>query len=537
MTVFHISSRDNSVSDLLTRWGNETQLNVARCSVILDYSYGQSDVEEDEFYAGVLDGSEQEEDFSYKPEESEEEYRIANGEDWVKNMEKEDQHLRNISVGKFKVRGSTIQQSPIYDPGDFTRSRKELQESVNTELDDLFIGEYISYLSPFYPNKERKNFDEREVKAAQKALPEDFIQKCMVTDGLLYFNKHLVIPLELAVRYIVVNHTLKGHPSKEAEKKYLAQVYFHGLKKRELNRMLTGFRGKCLHCNRTPRIIRHPYNLTKLARRPREILRSDYLYVNSVGYILVIMDSATRKLQLMFTEKADAATMVQSLLDWRANYGFLESFLLVTDNGSHFVNKLLNKLSKAVGFAQSFSISYSPWTNGAIEVINSAILGYLRSMISQYGLHETEWPNLLPLISYLINNKPMERRCNATPNELFMYFCLNETIYLKDSKHFSVYLGGRLVQPNNTDDLLKEVDNILGILEEKYSKVYDQVKLRRELDNKRKDPRYSLIFSVQCQGLRFSFRGRHAERSGEDQTHMDRALPNCGRDLPKCLFG
>eukprot|EP00924_Labyrinthula_sp_SR-Ha-C_P015780 snap_masked-scaffold_4-processed-gene-9.15-mRNA-1 protein AED:0.41 eAED:0.43 QI:0/-1/0/1/-1/1/1/0/63 len=63
--------------------------------------------------------------------------------------------------------------------------------------------------------------------------------------------------------------------------------------------------------------------------------------------------------------------MAESLLSWRANFGFTEDFLIITDNGSHFSNKLLYDLEKSVGLEQNFTIAYSSWTDGSAETANN----------------------------------------------------------------------------------------------------------------------------------------------------------------------
>eukprot|EP00924_Labyrinthula_sp_SR-Ha-C_P000448 snap_masked-scaffold_124-processed-gene-0.9-mRNA-1 protein AED:1.00 eAED:1.00 QI:0/0/0/0/1/1/2/0/138 len=125
----------------------------------------------------------------------------------------------------------------------------------------------------------------------------------------------------------------------------MSEVYFYGLHRKNVSKLLNTFRRKCLHCNRSPRLTRQSYRLPKLVKKPREILRADYLYVNSVI-------QQQEKYRCLFQRGASASSMVDALLTWRENYGFLQSFLIVTDNGSHFANGLLSKLSRAVGFSQ-----------------------------------------------------------------------------------------------------------------------------------------------------------------------------------------
>eukprot|EP00924_Labyrinthula_sp_SR-Ha-C_P015272 snap_masked-scaffold_9-processed-gene-13.44-mRNA-1 protein AED:0.63 eAED:0.63 QI:0/0/0/0.5/1/1/2/0/291 len=241
--------------------------------------------------------------------------------------------------------------------------------------------------------RRRERFHELDVKALikmQKQIDEAFKAKCEVRDDILYFKSRMVIPKKFFVRVLVKNHVLMGHPSKSAETKELAKYYFHGVDNHTYNLLFLSFRGRCLHCQRGPRLIRRPLHLTKLGTRARRVLGADYLFINSNGYILAIVDTCTRKVQLTFSKTPTAKGMAEGLERWRDSFGFESEFVIVTDNGSHFSNMLLQQLTKSIGFEQYFAVAYSPWTNGETEVINATILKYLRSLLSQYAMHESE---------------------------------------------------------------------------------------------------------------------------------------------------
>ena len=128
--------------------------------------------------------------------------------------------------------------------------------------------------------------------------------------------------------------------------------------------MLKRLANRCLHCDRRPKLVRTPLGSAELAKELGEILHSDYLYVNKHGYILTLVDSLSRKTWPKHCERATADNVVDIVLEWRAAFGLRDQFVLVTDNGSHFSNKVMRSLEKKLNYTHRFSVSYSPWTNG-----------------------------------------------------------------------------------------------------------------------------------------------------------------------------
>eukprot|EP00924_Labyrinthula_sp_SR-Ha-C_P000924 augustus_masked-scaffold_7-processed-gene-8.4-mRNA-1 protein AED:0.45 eAED:0.45 QI:0/-1/0/1/-1/1/1/0/886 len=185
--------------------------------------------------------------------------------------------------------------------------------------------------------------------------------------------------------------------------------------------------------------------------------------------------------------------MVETILRWRADLGLADQFCVITDNGSHFSNKLITQLSKVIGFEQTFTVAYSPWPNGSIETVNSQILKIIRSLTSQYGLHETEWPGLLPVIAYVLNNRPVSRRANLTPNKIFMRFRLEEPLIQKSRKHFAIKLQQDMSIPVNTGELLDSVDKFRSGLDAIQEKVYNSTLLKRDLDLSRKNKNRNVL--------------------------------------------
>ena len=64
------------------------------------------------------------------------------------------------------------------------------------------------------------------------------------------------------------------------------------------------------------------------------------------GYLLVLRDDLTSHVELFCTTRADAQTMAEAMVYWKAHFDLPRGATIVTDNGSHFANTLLKELSK-----------------------------------------------------------------------------------------------------------------------------------------------------------------------------------------------
>eukprot|EP00924_Labyrinthula_sp_SR-Ha-C_P009982 snap_masked-scaffold_21-processed-gene-5.42-mRNA-1 protein AED:0.45 eAED:0.45 QI:0/-1/0/1/-1/1/1/0/1856 len=521
LTVFHIPSRDNFVSDLLTRWAVESKPLVARVTMgITNSLVFHEDAEDDIVLRTDLEDTDEaatptiaqlsegsgfglqhfdEVDFEdidegikyessvsrlfYTPEETVEHYcaRLSSGGGHGDQSRQPDHE------------GSALER-PHQTPGSprwVNAVDETIPSDIHSIVEELFT-EHISYLSPFYYGK-WSHLHDKVIAKHQAKLPEEFKQSCEAKDELLYFQGKLVVPRTVAARFIVINHTAKAHPSRRAEMLFLKEVYFHGIQPKDLKLLIRSFRKRCLHCQREPSLIRRPYKLTPLARRIREIIRSDYLYINSTGYLLVLLDSCSRKVMLQFAEKPTAENMSNALLRWRADLGFAEQFCIITDNGSHFANQLMQKLATSIGFEQTFTVAYSPWSNGSVETINSQILKLFRSLTSQFGLYEKEWPKLVPVISYILNNRPSPRRAGFTPNEIFLNLKLATPLIMKSRKFFAIQLKDDLACPEDVGRLLEHLDELRQLMDDKQEAVYNAALLQRQAELERRNRSRGLI--------------------------------------------
>eukprot|EP00924_Labyrinthula_sp_SR-Ha-C_P014206 maker-scaffold_59-snap-gene-0.109-mRNA-1 protein AED:0.56 eAED:0.57 QI:0/0/0/1/1/1/2/0/828 len=255
------------------------------------------------------------------------------------------------------------------------------------------------------------------------------------------------------------------------------------------------FRDNCIHCRRLPKAIKTTYSLVTKARRPRETLVADFLYVNRIGHVLVLTDAFSRFTQLTHTKTPDTQAVVEALDKFAANYKLEKDFTLVTNHGSHFANSLMSALRRELRFSQSFAVSYASWTNGEVEVVNKKVLNFLKSLVNEYRLNEDEWPKILNKIQGAMNELPVPsrklpgRKNAQTAYELFLY--VNpERQYIEPAGLPPIVeriRGGARMLVGIDDDVLYRLSSaFIKRLDDYEKKVAKYVEYQKVLNNRRK---------------------------------------------------
>eukprot|EP00924_Labyrinthula_sp_SR-Ha-C_P013237 augustus_masked-scaffold_45-processed-gene-0.3-mRNA-1 protein AED:1.00 eAED:1.00 QI:0/0/0/0/1/1/12/0/1692 len=202
-------------------------------------------------------------------------------------------------------------------------------------------------------------------------------------------NKRLVgkiiLPPSLLERELVHIHLANKHGSLEADLAEAAKFEWRipaamesalrgDTPWKKVVELIPVFRDNCIHYHRLPKAIKTTYSLVTRPRRSRETLFADFLYVNRIGHILVLMDVYSRFKQLTHTKTPDMQAVIEALDKFATNYKLEKDFTLVTDRRSQFANSLMTVLRKELCFSQSFVVSYASWTNGEVEAVNKNML-------------------------------------------------------------------------------------------------------------------------------------------------------------------
>eukprot|EP00924_Labyrinthula_sp_SR-Ha-C_P012209 maker-scaffold_10-snap-gene-0.21-mRNA-1 protein AED:0.45 eAED:0.46 QI:0/0/0/1/0/0/2/0/199 len=185
-------------------------------------------------------------------------------------------------------------------------------------------------------------------------------------------------------------------------------------------------------------IVRRPLNITEFGDKARRVLYADFLHINTHGWVLTLIDSLTRLTLLTYAKTAYTEVVVDALWKWHSHFILADEFFLVTDQGSHFVNTVLTKFLK----------ESNGQTAGTVEVQNKSVLKNLRSLVSEFGLKEDQWPRILTLVQRFLNSNPLT--CRGYPNKSPF-----ELIYGEEMKYASIG-SGNLKLGEKDFDILKQ---------------------------------------------------------------------------------
>nr|GMC64399.1 Pol polyprotein [Ipomoea batatas] len=111
-------------------------------------------------------------------------------------------------------------------------------------------------------------------------------------------------------------------------------------------------------------------------------------FVSSNEYTLVVVDYVSKWVEAIATLRNDAKTVVKFVRkNIFSQFGMPRSF--ITDNGTHFCNKLLEKLLVKYGIYHRLSTPYHSQTCGQVELANREIKSIQEKVVSP---NRKDWP-------------------------------------------------------------------------------------------------------------------------------------------------
>nr|CCA15461.1 transketolase putative [Albugo laibachii Nc14] len=102
--------------------------------------------------------------------------------------------------------------------------------------------------------------------------------------------------------------------------------------------------------------------------------------------------------------KVNTTVTVNALMDWFNRHGVV--LLWVPNQGSHFLNEVMEKLRKLLGAQHHCVTAYCIWANGSIEVLNRQLLKAMQSLLNGKRQPIGQWPRFLALCQSSINHLP-----------------------------------------------------------------------------------------------------------------------------------
>jgi len=159
-----------------------------------------------------------------------------------------------------------------------------------------------------------------------------------------------------------------------------------------------------------------------MATRPNEILTWDYLDMGVTGegdfnYILVLKDSFSGFVYMAPCQAQNASTSAQHMMDWISLFGLPK--VVMSDNGTPFTAQVVRDVLGGWNVGQYFTTAYCPFSNGCIERVNRDIKKMMHTLMSVHRLEMDEWPQMVPIVQSMVNQRPAPRLDNKAPITVF----------------------------------------------------------------------------------------------------------------------
>lgn len=186
---------------------------------------------------------------------------------------------------------------------------------------------------------------------------------------------------------------------------------------------LKTFCSTCLHCistltgNKIPRPLSH----TLHSDTPNEIIHFDYLFMESshegFTYLLILKDDTTSFVWLEPCVATNAETTKDILLNWFSIFGVVPMW--ISDRESHFKNKLMHQLNKALHSQHHFTTPYHPESNGTVESVCREVLRFCRALLSELRINQSNWPVVLSIIQSILSHNSRSNFGDRAPITAF----------------------------------------------------------------------------------------------------------------------
>ena len=145
-----------------------------------------------------------------------------------------------------------------------------------------------------------------------------------------------------------------------------------------------------------------------------------------ISYLLVIKDDYSGYIDLIPCRSTTSDVVVDALLRWYGLFGV--SLVHVSDQGTHFKNRVIEELNRRMGGKHHFTLPYTPWSNGTVERVNKEIRKLIRVWISEFRIELKEWTSLVPLMIHVLNFSPSPRLQHFPPALVFGGFTTTQNI-------------------------------------------------------------------------------------------------------------
>ena len=144
----------------------------------------------------------------------------------------------------------------------------------------------------------------------------------------------------------------------------------------------------------------HPFTTSRYY--PMECLNIDFIGpFPDKGYVLVIIDTFTRWVELFPCKAANGVCAADSLYQHFGRFGAPTQ--IRSDRGSHFVNEVIKEFLSLMGTEHCMTLSYSSQENAIVERINKEINRHIRSFTFESNSVDN-YRLALPIVQRILNS-------------------------------------------------------------------------------------------------------------------------------------
>jgi hypothetical protein len=118
------------------------------------------------------------------------------------------------------------------------------------------------------------------------------------------------------------------------------------------------------------------------------------------GYVMVIIDTFTRWVELFLAQLADAKHAAYCLFQHFGRFGAPTQ--IRSDRGSHFVNETIKQFLGLVGTQQSLTLAYSSQQNAIVERVNKEINRHITALTFDTNSVD-DYEMTLPIVQRILN--------------------------------------------------------------------------------------------------------------------------------------
>ena len=151
----------------------------------------------------------------------------------------------------------------------------------------------------------------------------------------------------------------------------------------------------------------HAHGFSTSTYTPMECLNIDFIGpFPDGGYVLVIIDTFTRWVELFHTKDCTAISTANCLLQHFGRFG--APLQLRSDNGPHFIADVIKEFLSLIGIQHCLTLAYSKEENAIVERMNKEINRHLRALTFDNNSLES-YPQSLPFVQRIINSNHSDR--------------------------------------------------------------------------------------------------------------------------------